>query len=429
MIELILVIHYSEIATKGKNRNLFENQLMDNIRNSMGKNVKVFKRYGKILCESGEERKGKTENELKNRKKEKTELNEKTKKKELKKENTKLTELNDEKQKKELAEILKLIPGIANFSFAMEAKLEIKDIEKKCIEILKGKEFNSFKVNASRSNKNFKLNSMELNQKLGEHIINKLNKKVDLHSPELTVFIEVGEKEAFVYCEKFCGVGGLPVGSSGKVISSLSGGIDSPVASFMMMKRGCKVVFAHVFNKSIEGKAVLSKIESLVKELNKIQLNSKLYVIKFEEIQKELIANIPSKYRMIAYRRAMMKLMNLIAEKEKAKAVVTGDNVGQVASQTIENIQCIYEASKLPVLAPLIGFNKEEIIELSKKIKTYGHSILPYPDCCSFMIAKHPETKGRLIDLKKLEEGIPELNELIEKAVKDAEIKIINETY
>ncbi len=373
-----IVVRYSEIATKGKNRNLFENCLVKNIKTALGKNInKIYKRYGKIIC--------KINNKSKN-----------------------------------IEELLKNIPGIANFSFAVESKLNINEIKNKSLEVAKNKDFKTFKIIASRSYKKFELNSIRVNNMVGEFIIEKLKKKVDMKNPDINIFIEIGEKEAFVYTEKIKGIGGLPVGVSGKIMCSLSGGIDSPVASFLMMKRGCEVVFVHIFNDTQTDILAQEKIKEIVKELTKFQLKSKLYVVPFGKIQKQIIINVPSKFRMIVYRRFMMKIINEIAKKEKAKAIVTGDSVGQVASQTLENLNSIYDAAKFPIFAPLAGMNKEEIINLAKRIKTFDISIKPYPDCCSFMIAQHPETKSNLKTIKEI--GIKQSKKLIRDAVKRTKI-------
>jgi thiamine biosynthesis protein ThiI len=375
-----IVIHYSEIGTKGKNRDFFEKQLMDNVKSFLGEKVsKVYRRGGRIIC--------------------------------------------DVESLDGIENVLKFIPGVANFSFAMKCELDYNDIQEKVFYFLKDADFSTFKVVTSRSNKNFKMNSDEVNRLLGERVILEFNKKVKMVNPDLNIFVEIGEKEAFVFFEKIQGIGGLPVGSSGKIISSLSGGIDSPVASYLMMKRGCKVVFVHIYNQTQVDRSVLSKIDKIVNELTKFQGKSKLYVVPFANIQKQIIMNVPSKYRMIIYRRFMFRIMNLISQKEKTKAFVTGDSVGQVASQTLENINSIYDASGLPILCPLIGMNKEEIVEISKFIGTYEHSIIPFPDCCSFMIAQHPETKSRLEDIKKIEDNIENIDELVASCVEEAEVK------
>ncbi|MBR9683913.1 tRNA 4-thiouridine(8) synthase ThiI [Candidatus Woesearchaeota archaeon] len=377
-----IIIHYSEIGTKGNNRDFFEKKLVENIKKSLGDVVsKVYRRYGRIIGV-----------------------------------------LQKKIEVSEVVEVLDKLPGISNFSFALKSKLDIKDIKKKAVEVLREQEFTSFKAETKRSNKDFPLTSPEVNGEVGGAVIEELGKKVDVKNPEMRVFIEIGEKEAFVYSYKYSGVGGLPVGTAGKVISSLSGGIDSPVASFLLMKRGCKVIFVHILNKT-QARGALTKVEELVEQLTKIQLNSKLYIVPFEKIQKEIIMKVPSKLRMIVYRRFMMQIINQIVKMEGAKGIVTGDSVGQVASQTLENINCIYDAASWPVFAPLIGTNKEEIVNLAKQIGTYELSIQPYPDCCSFMIAKHPETKGNLKVVQEVEAAIEDAEKLIAESVVGAEVK------
>ena len=369
----MIVIHYSEIGTKGRNRDYFEDQLIENVKRIV--NGKVYKRYGMIVA--------------------------------------------DTKEKKDLS----LIPGVAYYSYAENAKLDLEDIKEKSLVLLRKENFESFKIVSSRSNKNFNLTSPELNEKIGEFIFEKLNKKVKLKNPEKTLFVEVGEKEAFVYTEKIRGIGGLPVGISGDVVCSLSGGLDSPVAGFLMMNRGCKVIFVHVYNKTLHGKGMQEKLKKIVKELSIIQGESKLYMVPFGDIQNEIIEKVDAKYRMIVYRRFMMRIIGKIAIKEKCKFIVTGDSVGQVASQTLENLNCIWDASNINVFAPLIGMNKDSIVDIAKKINTYEHSIMPYPDCCSYMIAKHPVTKSRLDYIEREEKDIDV--KLVEKSVSEAELEII----
>lgn len=373
-----IVVHYSEIGTKGANRNYFENHLMNNIRKATG--LRVYKRYGRIICE------------LKG-------------------------------SQKHAREILEFIPGIAYFSFASKTKLGMKHIMKTSLDILKNGRFVSFKVKTTRSNKKFPLTSMEVDKQVGKLICSKLNKGVNVKRPGKTLFIEIGEKEAYIYCKKHKGIGGLPVGTEGKIIASLSGGIDSPVASFLMMKRGCKIIFVHFCGRTTEKS--LAKIEEIVKQLSKIQHRSKLYIVPFDKIQDEIIKKIQSKSRMIIYRRFMTKIINEIAKKEKALAIATGDSIGQVASQTMKNLNCIYGSSGIPILTPLIGMNKEEIINIAKQVGTYKYSILPYPDCCSYMIAKHPETRAELKDILKSERKIKNQNKLVRDAVKGADTRKI----
>jgi len=378
----VVVIHYSEIAVKGKNRSFFEKKLVENVGKTLEKDVsKVRRMFGRIVGY-----------------------------------------LKKDADKKRMEEKLSQLPGVACFSFGKEVKLDLKEIEKTSLDVLKGKKFSTFRVTTRRSNKEYGKSSQQLNEMLGDSVRIKMKKKVVLKNPDATLFIEICEKEAFVYCDKYRGIGGLPVGASAKLVACLSGGIDSPVASFLMMKRGCKVVLVHFFNDTVEGKKVLGKIQNIVKELSKFQVDSKLYIIPFAGIQKEIIMAAPSRVRMIIYRRFMMKIANDIARKEKASGVITGDSVGQVASQTAENLGCIYEASKLPVFAPCIGLNKDEITGIARQVGTYKHSIVPYPDCCSFMIAQHPNTRASLERILKIEESMENKDKLVFNSISKAKI-------
>ena len=365
-----IIIHYDEITLKGGNRPFFERVLINNIKEFIKgiKYNKIYKEGGKIIVEINKD----------------TDL-EKTK------------------------TILKSIPGISNFYFAVSEEKDLEKINKKTVELLqdylKTENKKTFKIEARRSDKKFKFKSPEINARVGEFVLENTKLKVDVHNPNIEIVVDVGNKQCFIYFEKINSIGGLPVGTAGKLMSLLSGGIDSPVASYMMMKRGAKIIFVHFKNKTINNTGD-DKIKSLVKKLSRFQGKSKLYIIPFEEFQKEIIANIPAKNRMIIYRRIMFKLAGIIAKKENAKGFVTGDSLSQVASQTLENINVIYNAASYPIFSPLIGMNKQEIINLAIQIKTYEISILPYQDCCSFLIAKHPETKARLEEIIKQEESL-----------------------
>ncbi len=372
-----IIIHYDEIGLKKKNRSYFEDALKTNIQRKLKDlPLSIYKQYGRLVAT----------------------INQKTTTEEIKKR-------------------LSFVPGISSFSFGFSTNLDVQEFSEKSISILSEQTFKTFKVETKRSNKMFKLTSIDINKKVGENILNHLNKKVDLTNPEKTIFIEVCEKNAFVYDNKHYGISGLPIRKNNSVVCSLSGGLDSPVSAYLMMKRGCEVIFAHVQNNTLTNQKLEEKICDLVKQLTKVQLKSKLYIIPFSDIQKKLIMYVPSEYRMIIYRRFMFKIIEEIVKKEKAFAVVTGDSVGQVASQTLENISVIYDACSVPIFSPLIGCNKEEIVQVAKKIGTYDISIKPYPDCCSFMVAEHPITKGSLKDIKHIEEKIPDKQKMIEEVL------------
>lgn len=206
-----------------------------------------------------------------------------------------------------------------------------------------------------------------------------------------------------------------------KLVSLLSGGIDSPVASYLMMRQGCEVILVHFYNYTKDAYNVKYKLLKLQEVLGKYQEKTKLYLVPFLSFQRVILSFIPPKLRMISYRRMMLKIAEEILKKEKAKAFITGDSLGQVASQTLDNLVVIYEATRYPILTPLLGFDKEETIRIAKEIGTYPISIEPYSDCCSFLIARHPETHAKLEEIKRLEKPIP-LKNLINSALKEAEV-------
>ncbi|MEA1936793.1 MAG: tRNA uracil 4-sulfurtransferase ThiI [Patescibacteria group bacterium] len=401
MSHIHIIIHYDEITLKGKNRPFFERALMNNIEELLKriKHRKVYKELGKFIIDIDEQIYNPSQSSA---------------------ERLRQGESKTETQK--IKEILKNIPGISNFTLAVSCEKDIEKIKEKTVEFVKSSQFSiekrgecrTFKIEARRGDKKFKLKSPEINCKVGGCVLENTDLQVDVHNPDLEIVVDVGNKNCFIYAERIKGIGGLPTGTAGKLVSLISGGIDSPVASFMMMRRGAKIVFIHFKNKTVSSSAGDQKIEKLVKILSRFQGKSKLYVVPFEEFQKEIIAKIPAKNRMIIYRRMMFKLSEIIAKKENAKGFVTGDSLSQVASQTIDNINAIYKAANLPIFPPLIGINKQETINLAKQINTYETSIIPYQDCCSFLIAKHPETRAKLDEIIKQDKNL-EIDEITEK--------------
>ena len=369
----VIVIHYNEIATKGENRIHFEKALVDHINKKLaGITAKKAKRnYGKIILDA-----------------------------------------NNEK----IIEVLKKIPGIQNIGIGFFIDLDLKKIEKILDKVVAKKE--TYRISTKRQNKKFELTSPEVNKKLADYLISK-GFKADITKFTKEIFIEICSDKIYIFFDKITCLGGLPITKDGKVLSLLSGGIDSPVASYLISKRGTIVHYIHFFNDTINSRAALDKIKKLVTKLTEYQLDSKLYIVPFKDLQKEIILKIPSKYRMLVYKRYMFKIANALARKENYKALITGDNLGQVASQTLDNIKTTYSASSIPVLHPLIGFDKLETIDLAKRIGTYEISILPYEDCCSLLVSQHPETRSKLEDLERMEK---EINlELIKEAIRKIE--------
>lgn len=378
-----IVVHYGEIAIKKGKKAYFEQALADNIKKSLKNEEKDFVKsiFGRIIIK-----------------------------------------LNTKSNAESISDKLRRTPGIANFAVAYSCEQNIEAIKKKVEDVAKKQSKKIFMIRTKNSNKNFKYNSLKINEIVGEHIVKNLGFRVNLEKPDVAFYIEIVNNYCFIYMEKKDGVGGLPVGTAGKAVCLISGGIDSPVASFMMMKRGCMNIFVHFFNKTINNEASLQKVYSLIKLLNEYQNSSRLYVVPFSDIQNEIIMKTKSDYRMILYRRIMLKIAEEIAIKEGAGALVSGENLAQVASQTMENLSAISEAVRMQIFRPLIGFDKMDIIKFAGKIGTYETSILPYGDCCSYMIAEHPQTKAKLDFVKKLESKI-DVKKLVKNAVKNAEVK------
>ena len=377
-----IIIHYGEIALKGGNRSFFENKLIANIKLALKDLGDIWLKQvaGRII---------------------------------VKIEKDYDLELVKEK-------LLKVF-GIEYFTFAWNSSQDLKELEKDLLTLVKSRKFIKFRVTVRRTNKDFPLKSQEVAEKLGAMIIKKLRKKVDLENFDLNCYVDIVENFAFLYFERFECRGGLPVGVSDKLLCLISGGIDSPVAANMMQKRGAPIVYIHFDSYPSTPKENQEKVKDLVRVLNAYQFESKLYLVPFLEIQKEILQKAPEDYRVVFYRRMMLRIAKKIAQKENILALVTGDSLGQVASQTVENIRAISEAIDLPILRPLIGFNKEEIIEIAEKIGTYELSIQPFGDCCSLYVPKHPVTRADLNLILDTEKAW-DYEKMLDEAVKKVEI-------
>lgn len=385
-----IIIHYGELSLKGGNRKYFEDKLAKNIRLHLEKNFPgsfelIQKFHGRIIV--------------------------------------KLTP-EGASQPERLKKIMQKIFGLANFSFAAEIPRDINKMQAACWEMMRNRKFKSFRITAQRSEKNFPLTSQEINEKIGAYIQKKSGKKVKLKDPELNCFVEITEKNAFAYLEKLKGAGGMPVGTSAKSIVLLSGGIDSPVAAYFALKRGSIPVFVHFHSLPFTSPKSIEKIKELVKILNSYNLKSKVYLVPFAEIQKEIILKTEPKPRVVLYRRMMLRISEKIAEMENAQAIYTGDSVAQVASQTLENIRAIEEAVRIPVLRPLAGFDKEEIIDWARRIGTYEISTLPHDDCCTRFVPKHPELQASILKIKAEEKKL-NIRKLVNLTLKNSQIQLI----
>ena len=301
--------------------------------------------------------------------------------------------------------------GIANFApaFMMAPNLEL--LAQRIEEEVSSRSFRSFRVAARRAFKTFPQTSQEINEIIGARVQRICGARVDLTNPELTIYIEILPAEAFVYFDKLLGPGGLPVGTSGTVACLLSGGIDSPVAAYRMMKRGCRVVFVHFHSQPFADRTSQEKAIELVRLLTRCQFASRLYLVPFGELQQEVVSHVTGRIRIVVYRRLMLRIAEQIAHKEGAQALVTGESLGQVASQTIENIATIEQASTLPILRPLIGMDKDEITQQAQQIGSYEISVIPDQDCCSMFLPRQvaTHTTHREVELAERPLDLPRL--------------------
>ena len=310
---------------------------------------------------------------------------------------------------------LKNVMGLSSAILMIESISEYSAIQDTVDQLIENKKFDTFRVTTRRHSKGFNKTSIETNVDLGSHIQKKTKKKVKLSGADLNIIIEILKNNSYVGFDKIIGFGGLPAGSQEKAISLISSGIDSPVASFEMIKRGVNVSFLHFHSYPSTSKQSIENVKELVNILTNYQLESKLYCIPLLNIQEKIMNTIPDKFWVIFFRRAMFKIANLFAQKSKIFAIITGDSIGQVASQTISNIRAVSNVSELPILRPLSGMNKDEIITKAKKIGTYDTSIKPYQDCCSYFVPIHPETKAKLGEVLDLDSNLD-----LEQDYKDA---------
>jgi len=385
-----LICHYSEIGLKGKNRSYFENKLKNNIRQS-------FKHF---LPET-----------IKNA---------------VKRDARFIFELTDKGASNidQMEIILKRQFGLAYFAFAVKVQADMEIIKETAIELLKNEPFTTFRVTTRKTNSTFPFTKQNVNEELGAEILIKLDKKVNLSFPETTCFVDILGMDAFIYIKKIQGPGGLPVGVSGKVAVMLSGGIDSPVAAYQMMKRGANPFYVHFHSVPYVSEASVEKVKELARKLRLYQPITKLYLVKFAPIQDEIVLHCEPKYRILLYRRFMMRITEEIARVEKAGALVTGESLGQVASQTMENMVCVQQSVNSLIFRPLVGMDKQEIISWARLADTYETSIQPHQDCCTLFIPDNPATKARISDLVNAESAL-NIETLVKEAVESAEFEII----
>lgn len=381
-----IVIHYHEIALKGKNRSMFEKSLVRNLRDTfkdMGR-VSVRMLFGRITFRVA-------------------------------------TEDVDEVHRR-----MRGVFGVANYALVREVKQDFEAMCQAAWQCVEESEATSFAVRCRRPDKGFAKSSLEVEREVGSYVFERAKSagrqlRVDLKNPEMTIRFEIVSGIVLVSGNRRKGPGGLPVGTGGRLVGMFSSGYDSPVACYSMMKRGAQVVLCHFHSYPFTNKASLENCRELAKILTRYQLHSKVYLVGFAQVQEELLSLTPADLRMILYRRSMVRIAQLVAKKEYAEGLITGESLGQVASQTLTNMAVINQAASIPMLRPLVGTDKEEIITKSREIGTYELSSLPYEDCCSLMLSEHPSTHADLEQVLELEKAM-NLAELEAQAVEQAEI-------
>lgn len=318
---------------------------------------------------------------------------------------------------------LQNIFGIHKITIAYELSNDLVEIKNSLIDLLKTKDFQTFKVSVKRSYKNYPGNSMELATVLGAHILKNIpNKQVDVHNPDTTVNVEIRKDYSYIYFEDIKGLGGYPVGVAGKGLLMLSGGIDSPVSGYLAIKRGIKLECIYFEAPPHTSKEAKNKVLELARQLSIYNDNYvKVHIINFTEIEEAIYKNIPNDYLITIMRRMMYRISAIIANRSNCKVLVNGESIGQVASQTLNSMSCINETIKMPVIRPVACFDKLEIIELAKKINTYATSILPYEDCCTIFVPKHPVINPNLSKCYEYEELI-NYKDMIHTAIKNQEV-------
>jgi thiamine biosynthesis protein ThiI len=381
-----IVVHYQEIALKGKNRPWFMGRLVRNLRHATSDLdvTAVRSLMGRIEIVLGP---GATREAVGDR--------------------------------------IRRTFGIANFSYAGRTALDLDLLTAAILRDLAPRTCHSFRVSARRADKRFPLTSPQVEREIGGRIKEARGWRVDLENADLVVHVELLSDQAFYFFGKERGAGGLPTGTAGAVVCLLSGGIDSPVAAHRMMKRGCAVTFVHFHSYPILSRASQEKARELVTLLTKWQQRSRLYLIAFGEIQQQVVLAVPGPMRVVVYRRLMMRIAERIAVGRRAHALVTGDVVGQVASQTLENLGVVSSVAALPIFRPLIGFDKEEITAEAIAIGSYPISIIPDQDCCTLFTPRNPLTRARLAHVEAAETALP-IEALVDRAVADAVVEDFN---
>jgi tRNA uracil 4-sulfurtransferase len=382
-----ILIRYGELSTKGRNRNKFIDKLKKSIKRALSP-------FPTAEIEADRERM--------------------------------YVLLGNEKQE-DIVAALKNIFGIQSFSPAVKLDKDVETMKKVSLDLVQNlyKPGMTFKVTGKRIDKTFELGTDQINQEFGSHLLKNIEGlKVNVRQPDINLRIEVRSEAAYLFCENIPGAGGYPVGSNGKAMLMLSGGIDSPVAGFLSLKRGIEIEGVHFFSPPFTSERAKQKVVDLTEKLSQISGSIKLHVVPFTEIQQLIQDQVPSNYTMTTTRRLMLRITDELRRRQEALAIITGESLGQVASQTLESMNTINEVTNTPILRPLVMMDKTEIIGLAQKIDTYDISIRPYEDCCTIFVPSSPKTKPKLDKVQHFESFV-DFEPYIQKAVDNTELMII----
>lgn len=378
-----VIVHYHEIGLKGRNRSHFENILVRNLTTALG-GVGVGRPRrlpGRILVP-----------------------------------------LEPDAERPPVAERVRRVFGVANFALAVGGRLDPEALCDVAWDQVSRRDFATFAVRARKAHSEFPLSAREINEKVGAFLLERSGKRVNLSEPDLTCHIEIVGDLVLVYTAREPGPGGLPVGSSGTVVALLSSGIDSPVAAARLMRRGARVVFAHFHSQPFTDGSSVRQAAELTELLTRFQYSSKLYVLPLAAPQQAIVGACPQELRTLLYRRMMMRIASEVARRESAGALATGDSLGQVASQTLENLWVVEDAAALPVLRPLIGRDKEEIVGEARTLGTFDTSSAPCQEACVLFEPKRPATKASVAQARRAEEAL-DIEALVAGAIASAEVR------
>ncbi|NUN47633.1 MAG: tRNA 4-thiouridine(8) synthase ThiI [Candidatus Brocadiae bacterium] len=362
------VIHYAELGLKGKNRPYFEIRLAENVRRLLKPlgDASVRRQPGRLVAT-----------------------------------------LPDGPDWDSVRARLRMACGVSYFARIHRLPRDIPSLKALLAREIPALHFKTFACRAHRTSKDFELTSNQINREIGTFVLTLAPAaSVHLDAPDLEIFIEVVNREFLVYFHREPGPGGLPAGVSGKVMTLLSGGIDSPVAAWRLIRRGCRTLFAHFHSMPFTSRESLDKVQDLARRLEPWQGPSRLHLVPFGDLQQAIVTSAPAPFRIVLYRRFMMRIAEALARRTGALALVTGDSLGQVASQTLHNLNAVTAVAKLPVLRPLIGADKQEIVDEARRLGTYETSIQPHDDCCSFLMPRQPTTASNPVEAAEAEKDL-----------------------